>query len=571
MEQQRPSLPFVKLFSKIQSVLECCECFPVIYFKPKQIQCLENLLNGNDVIAVLPTGYGKSLIFQLLPCFFSSTSSDGICNHGIVIVVSPLNSIIEDHLQIVNSLGIRGYALKYPNTKERVVPLFVNKKNNNENNIDDSEDLVIDIPDVVSSGQIDILFCHPESILSDDGRKLLRSSVFKKKVVSCVIDEAHCVDKWGHDFRKEYSNLDSLKSFFPNIPFIALTATATAKCISEVKNSLLFKNVKVIKANPNRKNIYLEKHMKLDTVHRFGGYEKVLIPIAKNLKSEKINYPQTIIYMRLHICGYAYQIFNSILLSEQYVHGGNQYPTNRLFAQFHSPQTSLMKKEILKEIVKENSNIRVIFATSALGMGVNAPFVSQVIHLGPPSSLEAFVQEIGRAGRNGQPAKSILYYSNSEISNDKLNKKVIDEPMINFCKNSTECMRNFVMIYFGFRVYSQDLCCSLCNPEQTSQVESSVTSTRIKIRNVTEENFELLSSSFDDILCEYDISNSNDDMFFFEEENMSTEELSNVLQTVLFDVEYIESEHDLLMKYDILNEHVSSQVFASIEKHSEVL
>ena len=126
----------------------------------------------------------------------------------------------------------------------------------------------------------------------------------------------------------------------------------------------------------------------------------------------------TIIYLKLKCCGYAYGLFERILKDRQHV-GGTSEPTSRLFAQFHAPQTSRMKKDTISEIKKENSRVRVLFATSALGMGVDAPYVINVIQISPPSSLEAYMQEIGRAGRTGLSSCATLCYNNSDIGKNK--------------------------------------------------------------------------------------------------------------------------------------------------------
>ena len=125
----------------------------------------------------------------------------------------------------------------------------------------------------------------------------------------------------------------------------------------------------------------------------------------------------TIVYLKLKNCGNAYGSFERILGDKQYV-GETSEPTARLFARFHAPQTSRMKKDILSGIKNENSRMRVLFATSALGMGVHAPHVVNIIHITPPSSLEAYIQKIGRAGRTGLSSYATLYYNNYDIGNN---------------------------------------------------------------------------------------------------------------------------------------------------------
>jgi ATP-dependent DNA helicase RecQ len=189
--------------------------------------------------------------------------------------------------------------------------------------------------------------------------------------------------------------LGAVRSFFPDVPVLAVTATAPPKTISLLKEILVMECPKIVKVHPNRKNIFLNKGYRQDTCYGFESYEKILKPIAFGLQSQRENYQMTVIYMKLKYCGFAYRLFEEIIGEDQYV-GKNAQPRCRLFAQFHSPQTDHMKAEILEEIKNETSNIRVIFATSALGMGVDAPGITRVIHIGPPSTLESYLQEIGR-------------------------------------------------------------------------------------------------------------------------------------------------------------------------------
>ena len=134
-------------------------------------------------------------------------------------------------------------------------------------------------------------------------------------------------------------------------------------------------------------------------INNFGkdSYSAILEPVAEELAMQRENYPMTIIYLKLKYCGYAYALFERVLGENQFV-GNTTEPTGRLFAQFHSPQTDRMKKELISEIKKEDSRVRVLFATAALGMGVDAPYVKNVIHITPPRSIEAYMQEMGRAG-----------------------------------------------------------------------------------------------------------------------------------------------------------------------------
>ena len=153
----------------------------------------------------------------------------------------------------------------------------------------------------------------------------------------------------------------------------------------------------------------------------------------------------------------AYTLFDKILGDQQYV-GEYEHPSNRLFNQFHASQTDEMKKEIVKEIVKDETNLRVLFATSALGMGVDIPHVANVIHIGPPSTMESYMQQIGRAGRSQNQATAVLFWHNSDIGT---NMTHMSDEMRQYCRSSS-CLRAQLVGHFGFPPAKQECCCSVC-------------------------------------------------------------------------------------------------------------
>ena len=156
---------------------------------------------------------------------------------------------------------------------------------------------------------------------------------------------------------------------------MALTATAPPHLLKSLKESLGLKaNSKIVNANPNRVNIYLDKKVRMSTHHGFASYDRILLPIAHDLAVQCEKYPMTVIHLKLKYCGYAYNLFERVVGDRQFV-GKTRDPVGRLFPQFHAPQTTRMKKVIILEIRKTDSRIRVLFATSALGMGVDAPSV----------------------------------------------------------------------------------------------------------------------------------------------------------------------------------------------------
>ena len=160
---------------------------------------------------------------------------------------------------------------------------------------------------------------------------------------------------------------------------------------------------------------------------------------------------------RFRLCGLAYNIFAKILDDEQYV-GMVEEPSNRLFNQFHKSQTDEMKKDILREIISDHSNLRVLFATSALGMGVDIPYVETVVHIGPPSTMETYMQQIGRAGRSHKQANAVLIWHNADIG---ANISHMSDEMRRYCR-SEDCLRSQLVGHFGFPVVPQTHCCSVC-------------------------------------------------------------------------------------------------------------
>ena len=179
---------------------------------------------------------------------------------------------------------------------------------------------------------------------------------------------------------------------FPNLPVLALTATANKEDRLKIKESLGLKKVAEIVGNPDRRNIFYAK------VFREGqdidSIERILRPIADGLRNLAVEYPLTLIYLPLRWCGFAYKLFESVLGNKQYFPAdASPVPQNRLFGQFHSPQTADMKEEILQQLTSPDSTIRVVFATVAMGMGVDITSVRYIIHIGPPHSIQEYFQE----------------------------------------------------------------------------------------------------------------------------------------------------------------------------------
>ncbi len=266
----------------------------------------------------------------------------------------------------------------------------------------------------------------------------------------------------GFDFRKDYSNLAMLCATFPTSPVVALTATASKADIVAIKESLNLRSPVEITVNPDRPNIFYKKIFRKGKDLEF--FEELLHNIATELKKNKLDYPLTIMYLQLKWCGFAFKYLSKHLGNEQYYpKNAEPIPENRLFAQYHSPQTIAMKSQILSELSSPSSKLRVIFATVALGMGIDIPCIRHVIHVGPPHSIREYFQETGRAGCDGKQATAVLYYNNHDIA---VSRQGISDNVREYCKlMDNKCLRNFLLGCLDFhnvtKAASHD-CCSNC-------------------------------------------------------------------------------------------------------------
>ena len=286
----------------------------------------------------------------------------------------------------------------------------------------------------------------------------------------------------------------------------------------------------------------------------YASHESILKPIAENLKIERENYPMTIVYMKLKYCGYAFKLFSSIILNP--FSNNENIPEARLYAQFHAPATKQMKADIIKEVKHQNSRVCVIFATAALGMGVDAPYVNTIIHISPPSSIETYIQEVGRAGRTGMSARAILYYNNSDIATNKNN---VDDKMKYYCYELEKCLRQVLMGYFGFSVVQQSRCCSNC--EKFPDREADKVPIQKKIRLLDGLKLEQLRKEVENIIFEMKLKHA-ECMEYCQAVDIG------IVNDIVENVEFISCENDLLFRYGIWNEDSSSQLFSVICKYA---
>ncbi|XP_066910993.1 ATP-dependent DNA helicase Q1-like [Clytia hemisphaerica] len=524
----------VKVFKALGEALSQVAIGQNICFKPKQIQCFEFLMEGHDVVSILPTGYGKSLIFQLLPWILPQKSPG---KGNIVIVVCPLTSIISDQINVLKNLGVKAVTLPTSWNEEfdESVPDLFPCTNNTEQSKPESELL---------NPSFTLLFGHPEALLSEKCRKLLKSEPYQERVTACAVDEVHCVEMC--------SDLGAIKALIPNIRFLAVTATCTLEGVQKLQKVLCMNNLKTVFTSPNRKNIFLDVKFRKPTVHGFKGVQEILQPIALKLLELGTEYPMTVIYLDLNLSKEAYKLFENIMKEKQYVDPKKLVPEGRLFNLFHSHSTNQMKKTILNEIKTSSSRIRVLFATTALGMGVDARDIIHVIHIGPPSTMEEYVQEFGRAGRSKQDAWATLYYNNSDIAANRH----VNETMRDYCL-SRSCLRKFVINFFGHRHLPQNRCCSICD---TSEQFSNGYAPKLFRKLKDTVNIIEASKEIDSILKKW-------------QENISMDTLFSVSKVITGDdvisqIDKIITIEDLLLKMDISGRAAQSEIFCIIEEIS---
>ena len=323
-------------------------------FRPYQQEIIETVLNHQDCIALLPTGGGKSICFQI----------PALINDGICVVISPLIALMQDQVQTLTDKGIKAIALT---------------------NLDHSKDLER-ILDNCTYGDYKFLYLSPERLQN----KLVQERLKLMNVRLIAVDEAHCISQWGHDFRPAYRSINTLRTLCPNATTIALTATATNQVLKDIEEQLDLQQPKLFKASFFRKNLTFK------TVH----FEDKNFKIKSLLKANK---DSALVYVGSRIA--AQQMAK--MLNE------NGYPSGF----YHGGMSNKEKDHQYKQWM--DNRIKVMVATNAFGMGIDKADVSTVMHTHIPESLEHYVQEAGRAGRNQKPAQAVLLVGPNDIQSTK--------------------------------------------------------------------------------------------------------------------------------------------------------
>ncbi|XP_078001110.1 uncharacterized protein LOC144453657 [Glandiceps talaboti] len=407
---------------------EVCEQFGVGEddLKPAQKDGLVSLLSGHDVFAILPSGFGKSLIYQMYPHMLPK--------FGSVLIVSPLVSLMKEQIATMTSLGqSAGFVSEY---------------------VDGS-----DLPTY--------LYGSPEDYLKNR-HKIESLQRHSDKIVLLVIDEVHTIPKWGEKanlcgksrrraqeeaFHEYFSHVGELRSFFPDVRVLALTATASKSLQSQIKESLIIHDCKVINVCPNKENIrYSVLKIPCDI-------PSTLFWMVDKLRDEKEAFPRTIVYC------------SSIDATAKLFHYfKEEYPDSvKYVGMYHSETDSMVQESHLREIQKESASmLRVLFCTTAFGMEIDIKDTHHVMHYGPSFDLESYIQESGRVGRDNNPSHAILLYHGRMLRDicPNLKKYIINDTI---CRR-IKLLENFASENDITNMKSKKVhhgCCDVCEKKCT--------------------------------------------------------------------------------------------------------
>jgi ATP-dependent DNA helicase RecQ len=320
-------------------------------FKTLQEDIINSVLAGNDTLALLPTGGGKSLCFQV----------PAMANEGLCIVVSPLIALMKDQVESLKRRNIKAIAVHSGMTAEQIDIAFDN---------------------AVFDKEIKFLYVSPERLITS----LFRERLKRMKVNLLAIDEAHCVSQWGYDFRPPYLKIAEIRDYLPGVHLLALSATATPVVVADIQQKLLFKKNNVLQMSFERKNLSYFIRKEEDKL-------QVLLKIIRKVKGSGI------VYVRNRKKTKAISDFlNTNRIGADYYHAGLDHKTRD---RVQKAWTNGLKQ--------------VIVATNAFGMGIDKADVRFVVHLDLPDCIESYFQEAGRAGRDNKKSFAVLLYENADI------------------------------------------------------------------------------------------------------------------------------------------------------------
>ena len=383
-------------------------------FRHQQDEIVQHVLNKKDVLALMPTGGGKSLCYQL----------PALLLDGLTIVISPLIALMKDQ---VDSLNVNG-----------IPSAFLNSSQSNEEQIQ--------LANKLRNKQVKLLYLAPERLFGNEGKMI---SFLKTLTVSLIaIDEAHCISHWGHDFRPEYLGLAELKVEFPDVPVIALTATADKLTKKDILEKLNLQDPAIFISSFNRENITYRVTPKKDS------FNQVMNFLSERKEDSGIIYCLS----RKSTEALAADLKKEGFLAEPY----------------HAGLDNSVKARTQEAFLRDE--VKIIVATIAFGMGINKSNVRYVVHIDMPKNIEGYYQETGRAGRDGLPSDALLLYSPGDAIMLKRFATIEDNPeqtrimlnklndMVNYCQLQT-CRRQFLLKYFQEDFPANCGSCDICLTE----------------------------------------------------------------------------------------------------------
>ncbi len=382
-------------------------------FRSMQEEIISTIYKGEDTLVLMPTGGGKSICFQI----------PAVTMEGVAVVVSPLISLMKDQ---VESLRVNGISASY-----------LNSSLNTEEQRQVEDDLY--------NGHLNLIYVSPEKLVSQNFLSLLKSI----KICLFAIDEAHCISAWGHDFRPEYTQMKFIKPQFPTIPIVALTATADRATRKDISLQLNQHNPKVFLDSFDRPNL------SLTVKPGQKRFEQIVDFIAKHPNQSGIIY----------------------CLSRKSTENlaGKLEKKGITAGAYHAGLSSTERSSIQEDFI--NDTLPIVCATVAFGMGIDKSNVRWVIHYNMPKNIEGFYQEIGRAGRDGTSADTLLFYSYQDVMvlRDILTKNESDQNELKLAKlermkqyaESLVCRRQLLLAYFSEQTTGQCGNCDVCkNPPE---------------------------------------------------------------------------------------------------------
>ncbi|MEQ8928126.1 MAG: ATP-dependent DNA helicase RecQ [Fulvivirga sp.] len=353
-------------------------------FRPLQEDIIHAVLEGEDVLALLPTGGGKSICFQV----------PALAKEGICIVITPLIALMQDQVEQLKKRGIKAVAINSGMNKREI-----------DLNLDNC-----------IYGDVKFLYVSPERLTTD----LFKERALKMNISLIAVDEAHCISQWGYDFRPSYLDIVEFRRLIPDIPVIALTATATHEVREDIRNKLEFRNQgKLFEKSFARKNLSY-------SVRSVDDKEKKLISALKSVNGSAIVYVNT----RKATKEIATLLYRNGMSAEFY-HAGLRH-----------------EERSLKQQKWVQNKVRVMVATNAFGMGIDKPDVRFVIHMNLPMDLESYYQEAGRAGRDEKKAFALIILNKADIL--ELKERVrLQHPSTEMLKRVYQSLANYYKLAVG--------------------------------------------------------------------------------------------------------------------------